>query len=400
MKIQFIGLGYIGLPTAAVVSRENIIVHGVDRDPKIVKTIRKGKVHFKENGLNELVNEKIKCGYLNVSTNLQTADIHIIVVPTPLKKNRIPDISFVENATNEVIPYLEEGNTYILESTSPVGTTEKIASLIFSQRPELKNKIYIAYCPERVLPGNAIYELINNDRVIGGINDISTKKAMKFYKLFVKGKLYGTNSRIAELCKLTENSFRDIQVSFANEISIICDKARINVWELISLANRHPRVNILQPGTGVGGHCIAVDPWFIISDYPNEARLIKKAREINNFKTEWCIEKIKNSILEFKLNNERNPLVALMGLSFKPNVDDLRESPAKKIVNEIIKMFDDNCIIVEPNIESHDYFELTDYNYAYKNADIVAFLVAHNEFKQLSDRNNLTILDFCGISNN
>lgn len=259
-----------------------------------------------------------------------------MVVPTPFKGNHEPDISYVEAATRSVIPYLKEGDLYVIESTSPVGTTELMANIIYTERPELKDKIYIAYCPERVLPGNVIYELVHNDRVIGGLNPRSTEKAMCFYSQFVKGTLHKTNARTAEMCKLTENSSRDVQIAFANELSLICDKASINVWELISLANKHPRVNILQPGCGVGGHCIAVDPYFITSDFPVESQLIGKAREINNYKSFWCAEKVKNAMLEFELQHHRKPIIAMMGLAFKPNIDDLRESPAKYITTKVM----------------------------------------------------------------
>jgi UDP-N-acetyl-D-mannosaminuronic acid dehydrogenase len=304
----------------------------------------------------------------------------------------------VEAATRSVIPYLKAGDLYIIESTSPVGTTEKMATLIFSERPELKEKIYIAYCPERVLPGNVIYELVHNDRVIGGIDEASTEKAVDFYSRFVKGTLHKTNTRTAEMCKLTENSSRDVQIAFANELSLICDKAGINVWELITLANKHPRVNILQPGSGVGGHCIAVDPYFITADFPLESQIIGKAREINNYKAFWCAEKTQQAIRQFELEHGREPVVALMGLAFKPNIDDLRESPAKYIATKVMQGHNDaDFLIVEPNISEHKVFKLTDYREAYEKADIVAFLVAHKEFNELPWRDYKVILDFCGV---
>ena len=286
----------------------------------------------------------------------------------------------------------------MIESTSPVGTTEKMQTLIFSERPDLKDKIYIAYCPERVLPGNVIYELVHNDRVIGGITPESTDKAVEFYSLFVQGSLHKTNSKTAEMCKLTENSSRDVQIAFANELSIICDKAGINVWELIELANKHPRVNILQPGCGVGGHCIAVDPYFITSDFPIESQIIAKAREINNYKSFWCAEKIQNAMLKFELENHRKPCIAMMGLAFKPNIDDLRESPAKYITTKVMLSCNNaDILVVEPNVESHNVFKLTDYREAYDKADIVVFLTAHDPFKSLPYREDKVILDFCGI---
>jgi len=279
-----------------------------------------------------------------------------------------------------------------------VGTTEKMATLIFTERPELKDKIYIAYCPERVLPGNVIYELVHNDRVIGGINETSTDRAIAFYNQFVKGELHRTNARTAEMCKLTENSSRDVQIAFANELSLICDKAGINVWELITLANKHPRVNILQPGSGVGGHCIAVDPYFITADFPLESRIIGKAREINNHKAFWCAEKTQDTMKQFELDHGREPVVALMGLAFKPNIDDLRESPAKYIATKVMQGHNNgDFLIVEPNISEHKVFKLTDYKEAYEKADIVAFLVAHEPFKELAWREDKIILDFCGV---
>jgi len=397
MIAQFIGLGYIGLPTAAVVAQHGIHVHGVDVNPKVVETINKGKIHIVEPGLEKVVKEGIEKGYFKASLIPSEADVHLIVVPTPFKENHEPDISFVEAGTKTVLPFLKEGDIFIIESTSPVGTTEKMAELIFKERPELENKIFIAYCPERVLPGNVLYELINNDRSIGGINNESTKKAVEFYKTFVKGELHQTNSRTAEMCKLTENSSRDVQIAFANELSLICDKAGINVWELIQLANKHPRVNILQPGAGVGGHCIAVDPYFIVSDYPMESRIIGTAREINNYKAFWCAEKTKNAMFEFELKNGRKPITAFMGLAFKPDIDDLRESPAKYIAQKVMQSEQNNFLVVEPNIKEHSVFKLTNYLNAYKKADIIVFLVAHKEFKTLKYNKNKVILDFAGI---
>jgi len=397
MLIQFMGLGYIGLPTAAVVASKGVRVHGFDVNPGVVETINRGRIHIVEPGLEELVRESVEAGHFQASGEPCGADVHLIVVPTPFKGVHEPDISFVEAATRTVLPLLKEGDTYIIESTSPVGTTEKMASLIFRERPELEGKLFIAYCPERVLPGNVLHELVHNDRVIGGIDEASTQKAMEFYRLFVEGELYGTNARTAEMCKLTENSSRDVQIAFANELSLICDKAGINVWELISLANRHPRVNILQPGAGVGGHCIAVDPWFIVSDYPRESRMINTARDINNYKAFWCAEKIKNAMLEFELKHGRKPLVALMGLAFKPNIDDLRESPAKYIAQKVMQSEQNNFLVVEPNIESHSVFKLSEYRDAYHRADIVAFLVSHDEFKALEYREDAVILDFSGV---
>jgi UDP-N-acetyl-D-mannosaminuronic acid dehydrogenase len=324
--------------------------------------------------------------------------VFTIAVPTPFKGNHEPDISYVMDATTAVIPVLKEGNLFIIESTSPVGTTEKVRDLIFARRPELRGKIYIAYCPERVLPGNILYELENNDRVIGGIDEESTEKACEFFRCFVSGDLHRTNSRTAEMCKLVENSSRDVQIAFANELSIICEKAGINVWELIELANKHPRVNILSPGCGVGGHCIAVDPYFIVSEYPLESQIIGKAREINNYKAFWCVEKIKNAKLQYRLEKGRDPKIALMGMAFKPNIDDLRESPAKYIAQKVMQSEQNGMMVVEPNIEEHSVYKLTNYKEAFEAADLVVYLVAHREFFELPLNSDKVILDFCGIT--
>lgn len=397
-KVVCMGLGYIGLPTATVAAEKGLQIVGVDINEKVVNTINQGKIHIVEPGLQRLVQEVVSTGYLRASLTPEEGNVFLIVVPTPFKGgNHEPDITYVEAATKAVIPFLKEGNLFIIESTSPVGTTEKMMHLIYTERPELRDRIYIAYCPERVLPGNVLYELEHNDRVIGGVNEVSTDAAIQFYAQFVKGDLHKTNSRTAEMCKLTENSSRDVQIAFANELSLICDKAGINVWELIELANKHPRVNILQPGSGVGGHCIAVDPYFITSDFPIESQLIAKSREINNYKSFWCAEKIKNSILEFELKNNRKPIIAIMGLAFKPNIDDLRESPAKYIAQKVMQTELDDLFVVEPNIEQHPVFKLTNYLEAYNKADIIAFLVAHDEFKTLTWKEGKVILDFCGI---
>ena len=399
MKACFMGLGYIGLPTAIIAARNgDVDVVGVDINPSVVEKTNKGLLHIIEPGLNELLREVVEEKKLRAKSAPEEADAFFIVVPTPFKGNHEPDISYVEAATRAVIPLLKEGDLYVIESTSPIGTTEKMAEIIFEERPELKGKIYIAYCPERVLPGNVIYELVNNDRVIGGIDEPSTQKAMEFYSRFVKGTLHPTNARTAEMCKLTENSSRDVQIAFANELSLICDKAGINVWDLISLANRHPRVNILQPGCGVGGHCIAVDPYFITAAYPQEARLIADARAINNYKADWCAEKVLNAMLRFEIEKGRKPVVAMMGVAFKPDIDDLRESPAKYIITRVMQSCNNSeILVVEPNVAEHHVFKLTPYEEAYDRADIVVFLTAHTPFKKLQKRDDKVILDFCGI---
>ena len=398
LKVTTIGLGYIGLPTSVLIASKGIQVTGIDINKEVVKQLNGGKIHIVEADLQEEFTKVIESKKFRASTETEEGNVYLIVVPTPFKGNHEPDISFVEAATDSLLPVLKEDDLFIIESTSPVGTTEKIAAMIYENRPELKGKIYIAYCPERVLPGNIMFELVNNDRVIGGIDERSTEKACSFYSNFVKGKLHKTNARTAEMCKLTENASRDVQIAFANELSLICDKAGINVWELINLANKHPRVNILQPGSGVGGHCIAVDPYFISAEFPRESQLISKAREINNYKSFWVAERINNEILNFKIKHGKDPVVACMGLAFKPNIDDLRESPAKYIAQKIMQSQNNSDIlVVEPNIEEHKVFKLTNYKEAFEKANIIAFLVNHKEFSEFEWNDNKIILDFCGV---
>ena len=399
-EVVIIGLGYIGLPTAALIASNKVNVHGVDINQKVVDTISRGEIHIVEPELDTAVASAVKNGYLKAAITPVDANTYILVVPTPSKGKNEPDISFVEAATRGILPLLKAGDLFIIESTSPVGTTEKMMDLIYRERPGLKDKLHIAYCPERVLPGNVMYELVHNDRVIGGVDEASTKKALAFYSNYVKGELHPTNARTAEMCKLVENSSRDVQIAFANELSLICDKAGINVWELINLANKHPRVNILQPGCGVGGHCIAVDPYFIVSDYPMESKIIGAAREINNYKSFWCAEKIQNAKLQFELEHGRKPNTAIMGLAFKPNIDDLRESPAKYIAQKVLQNANNEThFIVEPNIEEHNVFKLTDYKTAVAEADIIVLLVAHDEFITLEVSEEKIVLDFCGVIN-
>ena len=397
MKAVFMGLGYIGLPTAAFAASRGIQVVGVDITPEIVKTINQGNIHIVEPGLDTLVKNVVASGTLRASLTPEEADAFFIVVPTPFKLNRRADLSFVESATRAVLPFLKPGDLFIIESTSPVMTTEKMAALIARERPELQGQLYIAYCPERVLPGNVIFELEHNDRVIGGLNSESADKAAEFYACFVKGALHKTTARTAEMCKLVENSSRDVQIAFANELSMICHNAGINVWELIELANKHPRVNILQPGCGVGGHCIAVDPWFIVSDFPEQAHIIKRSRETNNYKADWCANRILAACNDFIHENGTNPIVACMGLAFKSNIDDLRESPAKYIISCVISEAPADILVVEPNIKSHKTFILVEYREAYQKADIVVWLVRHNEFPDMPIDANKIELDFCGV---
>ena len=389
------GLGYIGLPTAALIASRGIKVQGIDVNQSVVDTINEGKIHIVEPALDGLVKHVVERGLLKASTTVDTADVYLIAVPTPFKGDHEPDLKYVESATRMILPNLKSGDLFIIESTSPVGTTDKMAKIIFEEKPELKGKINIAYCPERVLPGKVIYELEHNDRVIGGLDEQSTKAAQDFYRHFVKGELHATNAKTAEMCKLVENSSRDVSIAFANELSMICDKARINVWELINLANKHPRVNILQPGTGVGGHCIAVDPWFIVSEFEKEAIIIRNAREINNYKTEWVIEKIKSTALQFELDNNKKPTIALMGMAFKPDIDDLRESPALQVADTLLDEGKFDLLLVEPNLEESNKYDLTDYEAINGKADIVAYLVAHKEFRGFTTE--AIELDFCGV---
>lgn len=393
------GLGYIGLPTAIIAASHGISVRGVDVNPDVVAKTNAGQLHIVEPGLGELLRVVTSDGSLQAFTEPAPADAFFIVVPTPFREGRKPDLSYVEAATRAVIPHLRPGNLFVIESTSPVGTTEAMADIIFAERPELRGEIFIAYCPERVLPGNVIHELVNNDRVIGGIDEPSTERACEFYSTFVKGRLWHTNARTAEMCKLTENASRDVQIAFANELSLICDRAGINVWELVQLANRHPRVNILNPGCGVGGHCIAVDPYFITSMFPDEAKIIAGARQINNGKADWCARRVLDTIDGWNAAKPGNrPVVAMMGLAFKPDIDDLRESPSRHILDAVRAAAPNAQILVsEPNVTHVDGIELTPYQEAYDKADILVMLTAHSPFKGLEYPADKAVLDFCGI---
>jgi UDP-N-acetyl-D-mannosaminuronic acid dehydrogenase len=396
LHVTILGLGYIGLPTAALIASKGIHVSGVDVNRSVVDTINKGKIHIVEPDLEGLVHFAVRKGTLVASQKVKPSDVFLLAVPTPFKKKHLPDLSYVENATRMLLSHLKPGNLVIIESTSPVGTTEKMARLIFKERPELNGKIHIAYCPERVLPGSVIYELQQNDRVIGGIDDASTNAAAQFYSRFVKGTLHKTNSRTAEMTKLVENAYRDVNIAFANELSVICDKAGINVSELITLASKHPRVKILQPGPGVGGHCIAVDPWFIVTAFPDDAHLIRQAREINTKKTGWVVEKIREAAIAFQKKNKRAAVVACMGLAYKPDIDDLRESPALEIYKEL-EQEGMSVMAVEPNIRKHSYLAITDTLRAIREADIVVYLVKHKEFSGLQTEGKI-VLDFCGAT--
>lgn len=395
--ISMIGLGYIGLPTATLFASRKKNVIGVDINQHAVDTINQGKIHIIEPELDILVHAAVTEGYLRATTHPEPAEAFLIAVPTPFTDGHKPDLSYIEAAARAIAPVLTKGNLVILESTSPVGATENLARWLAQARPDLSfpqqagetADIQIAYCPERVLPGRVVHELVANDRVIGGMTKTATDMATRLYRTFVEGNLVSTNARTAEMCKLTENSFRDVNIAFANELSMICDKLDINVWELISLANRHPRVNILQPGAGVGGHCIAVDPWFIVDTTPEEARIIRMAREVNDHKPEWVLDKVKAAIADILAEKSGSTVVdikvACLGLAFKPDIDDLRESPAVEITQHIAQL---GCqvLAVEPNIEtlpeklSRPNLTLNPLADTLAAADVVCVLVKHKPF--------------------
>lgn len=397
-----IGLGYIGLPTAALLAGKGYQVIGIDVNPKTVETINKGQIHIVEPDLDAFVRSAVSSRKLNAQTEPTNADIFIVCVPTPLSEKRDgipqPDISYVESAVKSIAPYLKSGNLVILESTSPVGTTVAMTKVLSGLGVDV-SKIHIAYCPERVLPGKIMTELVENDRVVGGVTSIASEAVSEFYKTFVRGEVIQTDAPTAEMCKLAENSYRDVNIAYANELSLICANSGINVTKLIELANRHPRVNILTPGVGVGGHCIAVDPWFVVAKDPGYARLIHTARNVNDYKTEWVTAQVANQIKSLKASLKRKPAVACFGLAFKPDIDDLRESPAILVAEQIAKM-ECELLVVEPNIENHNLFTLCDPVEAYDSADLLVFLVKHRQFTDLVRRANIgskTVLDYCGI---
>jgi UDP-N-acetyl-D-mannosaminuronic acid dehydrogenase len=416
--ISVVGLGYIGLPTAAMFASRKKKVIGVDVNVDTVDTINKGEIHIVEPDLDMIVHAAVTEGYLKAVLNPEPADAFLIAVPTPFKsfdeKGNIPepDLKFIQAAAIAIAPVLKKGNLVILESTSPVGATELLAGWLAEERPDLtfpQHKgsdadVNVAHCPERVLPGHVVRELVENDRVIGGLSTRCSERSVELYKTFVKGECVQTNARTAEMAKLTENSCRDVQIAFANELSIICEQLDIDVWELIDLANRHPRINILQPGPGVGGHCIAVDPWFIVSKTPNEAKIIHTARQVNDFKPRWVIDKVKVAIADVLLENPEkraeDVTIACYGVAFKPNIDDLRESPALSISMELDSIHSGTVLVVEPNVHrlnlTRGGIELVDFEYASTQADIHLLLVDHNEFKVMRPDRGL-VLDMKGI---
>ena len=396
MKICVMGLGYIGLPTAALMAKNGHDVIGVDVNRKAVDTINAGKIHIIENGLEALVSEVVKAGKLKAQLKPAEADAFIIAVPTPVHEDEghTPGLEYVDAATSGIAPYVRPGNMVILESTSPVGTTEHIEELLKKHGVDT-SKLYFAHCPERVIPGRALIEMTANDRIVGGTTPEATEKVCALYSTFVKGELLKTNSRTAEMSKLTENSFRDVNIAFANELSMICDDLKIDTMELIRLANHHPRVNILTPGCGVGGHCIAVDPWFVVSRSPERAKLIRCAREENDYKSDWVISKVRET---YKAFGKFRPKIAILGLAFKPDIDDLRASPAIKIAAKLTQETFADWMVVEPNISSHPQFELTPYEEAVAKADVIVVLVKHSKFKGLVGRNPAArILNFCDL---
>lgn len=407
-RVSVIGLGYIGLPTAAVIASRGVEVLGVDVSEHAVNTINQGKVHIVEPDLDMLVQAAVTTGKLKASLSPEPADAFMIAVPTPFKENKSPDLSYIKAALETIAPVLVKGNLIVLESTSPVGTTEQISQWLAELRPDLKlphtegeqADLFVAHCPERVLPGRVLQELVSNDRIIGGITPRCAERAIELYQLFVRGECLRTTARTAEMAKLTENAFRDVNIAFANELSIICDTIKINVWELIKLANRHPRVNILSPGPGVGGHCIAVDPWFIVDSAPEQAQIIRKAREINDNKPLYVIEKIRQAADQFK-----KPVIACLGLAFKADIDDLRESPALDIAKKLLSENIGEILLVEPNIKQLPAklagynAELTTLNQALEKANILVVLVDHKQFKTLqpADVTTKVVIDTRGI---
>lgn len=394
-KVCVVGLGYVGLPTAAVLASRGYDVHGVDVNPKAVETINSGKAHIVEPDLDLLVRAAVQTGKLRAHTTPAAADVFMVCVPTPFKGDHEPDLSYVESATRLICPFLKEGNLVVLESTSPPGTTEMMAEIVARETSLPPGAVRFAHAPERVLPGKVLREIVENDRIIGGLDDASTQACVDFYSTFVSGEIHTTDCRTAETAKLVENAYRDVNVAFANELSLLAEELKLDVWEVIRLANRHPRVNILSPGCGVGGHCIAVDPWFLVHGAPAVTRLIRTAREVNDHKPEWVVERVKRKAARFK-----RPRIACLGLAYKPDIDDLRESPAVHIVEKLLadKELDADIAVVEPYVAKHPAFTLVPLDQALADADIVLILAAHKPFKKIPP--NLLaekiIIDTCG----
>ena len=394
--VNVIGLGYIGLPTATLVASKGMRVIGVDINSKVVELVNQGVPPIVEPELEGLLVHTISSGALVAQKQPTAANVYMIAVPTPFSEGFEPDLRFVESAIRSIAPHLVAGSLVIIESTCPVGTTEKMNQLILRERPDLLGDISMAYCPERVLPGKTLFELENNDRVIGGIDLRSAKAASEFYARFVKGVLLQTDSKTAEMCKLVENSYRDVNIAFANELSMICGKAGVDVNALIGLANHHPRVNILQPGPGVGGHCIAVDPWFLVHDFPTDSKMIRTAREVNLEKVNWVIDRIESVARQWSDLNGRAATIACFGLTYKPDIDDLRESPALEITHALIKK-GLQVVAVEPNVPASDGVQILDVASAVEVADIAALFVAHHQFKQMVWPSDTVVLDFCAL---
>ena len=412
--ISVIGLGYIGLPTAAVFASKGKKVIGVDINVRAVETINRGDIHIVEPELGDVVREAVQAGFLRATTQAEAADAFLIAVPTPFIGDHQPDLSYVQAAALSIAPVLKTGDLVILESTSPVGATEQMAAWLAEARPDLRFPqhgdncdVFIAYCPERVLPGKVMVELLENDRVIGGMTPACSARASELYRIFLRGECVETNARTAEMCKLTENSFRDVNIAFANELSLICAEQNINVWELIALANRHPRVNILQPGPGVGGHCIAVDPWFIVAQNPELARLIRTAREVNDAKPTWVLDQVKQQLADCLTASGKRAsevTIACFGLAFKPNIDDLRESPAMTVAHLIAEWHSGSTLVVEPHVAeipaqlAHEA-ALVSTQDALQQADIIVMLVDHAQFRAI-DASEITqqwIIDTKGV---
>lgn len=411
MRVSVIGLGYIGLPTATMFASRGVEVVGVDTNPTVVGTVSEGRIHIVEPELDALVAVAVQRGLLRARTEPEPADAFLITVPTPFRDGREPDLAYVEAAARAIARVLDKGNVVILESTSPVGTTEQMVQWLAEERPDLvfpgqagECDVHVAYCPERVLPGHVVRELVENDRVIGGLTPACSERASAVYRTFVEGDLVITSARTAEMCKLTENAYRDVNIAFANELSLVCDDVGVNVWELIALANRHPRVNVLQPGCGVGGHCIAVDPWFIVARSPDRARLIRTAREVNDSKPDWVVDRVMAALEELSSTQNRpvgELTVACYGLSFKPNIDDMRESPAARIVQTLGGRLSRSLLVVEPHVTelrpAPANVILAELRGALTDADLHVVLVAHDAFKEADLFNGLPVLDFTGV---